>query len=449
MSERLLIVEDEDTLREGLERIFLSDGYEVDSVKSAEVALKALDDTFYDLIIADIILPGMSGIELLSKARERDIEQLVIITTGFPSLETAVDALRAGAYDYLVKPIIYEELKRVVKNAFKEKARIIETLILKKKMDETYDFEKIIGDSVEIKTLIDDVKKIADSKSNVLLLGETGTGKELFARAIHYNSLRRDKKFIAINCSAIPENLIESELFGYAKGAFTGATAVKRGLFEEADGGTFFLDEIGELSQPLQAKLLRVIDDREIRPLGGVHSRKVDIRFITATNRDVAALVKEGAFREDLYYRINVVTLKLPPLRERKDDILALARHFLAKYAYDIGKNVKFIAEDAVKLLKDYSWPGNVREMQNIIERAVLIADKDTIYPEHLPEGIKTAESFMSEALDKALSIEAYTKGFILRHQSNISEQKLADMLGITRKALWEKRKRWGIAKKQ
>ncbi|MCE5195064.1 MAG: sigma-54 dependent transcriptional regulator [Nitrospiraceae bacterium] len=448
MSERLLIVVEEDPLRESLERIFLSDGYEVDSVKNAEVALKALDDTFYDLIIADIILPGMSGIELLSKARERDIEQLVIIITGFPSLETAVDALRAGAYDYLVKPIIYEELKRVVRNAFKEKARIIETLI-KKKIEETYDFEKIIGDSAEIKAIINEVKKIADSKSNVLLLGETGTGKELFAKAIHYNSSRRDKQFIAINCSAIPENLIESELFGYAKGAFTGATATKRGLFEEADGGTFFLDEIGELSQPLQAKLLRVIDDHEIRPLGGVHSRKVDIRFITATNRDVAALVKEGAFREDLYYRINVVTLRLPPLRERKGDIIALAKHFLVKYAYDIGKNVKFIDENAVKLLKDYSWPGNIREMQNIIERAVLIADKDTIHPEHLPEGIKTAESFMSEALDKALSIEDYTKGFILRHQNNIIEQKLADMLGITRKALWEKRKKWNIPKKQ
>ncbi|TAL23023.1 MAG: sigma-54-dependent Fis family transcriptional regulator [Nitrospirae bacterium] len=448
MAERLLIVEDEETLRESLARVFLREGYDVDTVDSAESALKVVEKTSYDLMITDIILPGINGIELLKKCREQNPEQVVMVITAFASMETAVEALRAGAYDYVIKPIIHEEIKRVVRNALRERALRTENLLLKRQIDERYDFEKIVGQSREIKSLIEEVKKIADSKSNVLLLGETGTGKELFARAIHYNSSRRDNPFIPINCSAIPENLLESELFGYAKGAFTGATGAKRGLFEEADRGTVFLDEIGDLSQPLQAKLLRVIDDREIRPLGGVQSRKVDIRFVTATNRDITAIVKEGSFREDLYYRINVVTLKLPALRERKEDVIILARHFLAKYSYEIGKTLKFIDDKAIKLLNDYRWPGNIRELQNIIERAVLITESNTIFPEHLPEGIRGSASFVAESLEKAFSIENYTKELIIRYQNNFGEQQLADMLGITRKSLWEKRKKWGLSKK-
>jgi len=448
MANRLLIVEDEETLCESLGRVFLREGYEVETAMSAEAAIKILETASYDLIITDIILPGSNGIELLKKCREQNPEQIVIIITAFASLETAVEALRAGAYDYVIKPIIHEEIKRVVRNALRERALRIENLLLKKQIEERYDFEKIIGQSSEIKSLIDDVKKIAGSKSNVIIFGETGTGKELFARALHYNSLRRDKPFVPINCSAIPENLLESELFGYVKGAFTGAVATKRGLFEEADGGTVFLDEIGDLSQPLQAKLLRIIDDREIRPLGGVQARKVDIRFITATNKNIADMVKNGAFREDLYYRVNVVTLKLPPLRERKDDIVILTRHFLLKYSCDIGKNVQFIDDKALNLLMDYNWPGNVRELQNIIERAVLITESNTIFPEHLPEGLMVSATFVSESLDKALSIEDYTKEFISKYQEELNEQKLADMLGITRKSLWEKRKKWGLKRK-
>ena len=448
MANRLLIVEDEETLCESLGRVFLREGYEVETAMSAESAIKILETASYDLIITDIILPGINGIELLKKCREQNPEQIVIIITAFASLETAVEALRAGAYDYVIKPIIHEEIKRVVRNALRERALRIENLLLKKQIEERYDFEKIIGQSSEIKSLIDDVKKIAGSKSNVIIFGETGTGKELFARALHYNSLRRDKPFIPINCSAIPENLLESELFGYVKGAFTGAVAAKRGLFEEADGGTVFLDEIGDLSQPLQSKLLRVIDDREIRPLGGVQARKVDIRFITATNKNIADMVKNGAFRDDLYYRVNVVTLKLPSLRERKDDIVMLARHFLLKYSCEIGKNIQFIDDKALNLLMDYNWPGNVRELQNIIERAVLITESNTIFPEHLPEGLMTSVTFVSESLDKALSIEDYTKEFIVKYQEERNEQKLADMLGITRKSLWEKRKKWGLKRK-
>ena len=449
MAERLLIVEDETTLRESLKRVFIREGYEADTAGSTEEALTVFEEGAYDLIITDIILPGRDGIEFLKEVKERNLDQLVIVMTAYASLETAIGALRAGAYDYILKPIIHEEIKRIIRNALNVRSLRAENLILKKQIEKRYDFENIIGESQVIKDLIEQVRKVSDSKSNILILGETGTGKELFTRAIHYNSSRRDKPFIPINCSAIPDNLLESELFGYVKGAFTGAVNSKRGLFEEADGGTIFLDEIADLSPALQAKLLRVIDDHEIRPLGSTQSRKVDIRLIAATNKDIVAAVKEGLCREDLYYRLNVVTLTLPPLRERKEDIFLLAKHFLSAYAREIGKPVKGFHETAIKLFHDYSWPGNVRELQNIIERAVLITDRETIYPEHLPEEMKTTNPFLSEALDKSLSIENYTRQFIERYQSSLSEQKLAAGLGITRKALWEKRKKWGLARRR
>ncbi|MDZ4163815.1 MAG: sigma-54 dependent transcriptional regulator [Smithellaceae bacterium] len=447
MPERLLIVEDEDTLCQSLKRVFLKEGYAVDVAGNAESALKGLKEKLYDLIITDIILPGLSGIELLKKYKEYNPDQMVIIMTANASLETAIESLRAGAYHYVMKPIIHEEIKRIVRNALRERSLKTENILLKRQLEERYNFERIVGNSPAILSLINEVKKIANAKSSVLLLGETGTGKELFARAIHANSERTDKPFIPINCSAIPENLLEAELFGFAKGAFTGAVSAKRGLFEVADGGTFFLDEIGDLSQPLQAKLLRFLDDQEIRPLGGVQTRKVDVRLITATNRDIDRAVKEGIFREDLYYRINVVTIRIPSLRERKDDIDVIAKHYLDKYSNEMGKPVKFIDNKALQLLTHYHWPGNVRELKNVIERAVLITDSPIILADHLPEGISAASSFSSESLEAALSIEDYTKKFILRHQSGYNEQKIADMLGITRKALWEKRKRWGIKK--
>jgi len=445
MAENLLLVEDEQTLRESLKRVFVREGYEVDTVADAEAALKTIAERSYDLILTDIMLPGIDGIELLKKIKDISPDQLIIVMTAFASLETAIDALRGGAYDYIIKPVIHEEVKRIVKNAFRERALRSENQILKKQIEERYNFEQIIGESQAIKSLIAEVKKIADSKSNVIILGETGTGKELFARAIHYNSSRRDRPFIPINCSAIPENLLESEFFGYVRGAFSGAVQNKRGLFEEADGGTLFLDEIGDLGAQLQAKLLRVIDDREIRPLGSVQSRKVDIRFITATNRDIDSAVSGGSFREDLFYRINVVRFVLPPLRERTDDIIVLAEHFMQKFAQQIGKQVQGFDDDVKKVLLSYRWPGNVRELQNIIERAVLLADTPLITIGHLPEGIRAVSSFRVKQLVKMLSIEDYTKEFILTYQGKYNEQQLADFLGITRKSLWEKRKKWGI----
>ncbi len=447
MAERILIVEDEETLRASLKRVFSKENYDVDTAGSAESALEMLEDSLYDLVITDIILPGIDGIELLRKIGERSRDQVVIIITAYGSLETAVEALRAGAYDYVMKPIIHEEIKQIVKNALKQRALQIENTLLKKQIERQYDFGRIIGESSSMQKILAEVKKIADARSNVLLLGETGTGKELIARAVHFSSNRADKPFMPINCSAIPENLLESELFGHVRGAFTGAVTSKKGLFEEANYGTVFLDEIGDLSMALQSKLLRALEDHEIRPVGGTQSVRVDLRFIAATNKNIENAVKEGRFREDLFYRINVIAIKLPPLRDRKGDIKLLIRHFIQKYSKELGKTVNDIDEAALKYLTAYHWPGNIRELQNIIERAILISEDGVIRVEHLPEGIKTGESFPCQTLADKLSIEDYTKAFIQKYQHEFNEQQLSDMLGITRKSLWEKRKRWGINK--
>jgi DNA-binding NtrC family response regulator len=445
MAQRLLIVDDETTLCDSLKRVFERDGYEVATAGEAEAGLQLFEEGTFDLVLSDILLPGMSGIEFLEAIKKQAPEQIVIVMTAYASIETAVGALRAGAHDYILKPVIHEEIKRLVRLALNARSLKAENLLLKKQIDEHFDFENILGKSPTIQALIEMVKKIADSRSNVLVLGETGTGKELFTRAIHHNSSRRDKPFIPINCSAIPDPLMESELFGYVKGAFTGAHHTKRGLFEEADGGTVFLDEIADLSPPLQTKLLRVMDDHEIRPLGSNHSRKVDLRFVAATNKDVSNAVKNGTLREDLYYRLNVVTFLLPPLRERKEDISIMSTQFLKKYAQELSKPVQELDPATIKVLKEYNWPGNVRELRNIIERAVLIAEGGVIRPEHLPEGIKKIDSFRRDALEQALSIEDYTKAFIQKYQTSLNELMLAKILGITRKALWQKRKRWNL----
>ena len=446
MGERILIVDDEETLRESMGRLLTREGYSVTTAGTGEDALELCRLNLYDLILTDIFLPGIDGIEVLRKAKERTPDQLVIIMTAFASLETAVEALRAGSYDYIIKPIIHEEIKLLVKGALRQRALQAENTLLRKEIEKEYDFSRIIGASRRIKETLDEVAKVADSRSNVLIIGETGTGKELIARAVHYNSGRKDKPFVPINCSAIPENLMESELFGHVKGAFTGATAHKKGLFEEANGGTVFLDEIGEMSTGLQSKLLRVIEDQELRPVGGTQTMKVDLRFISATNKNLEKATGQGTFREDLYYRINTINITMPPLRERQEDIPLLARHFLARFAAELGKPLKHFSDEANVLLCEYAWPGNVRELKNIIERAVLISDSGPIVPEHLPESLKRGRAgVIVDCMDKGLSIEEYTKAFILRYQQTLSEQKIAEKLGITRKSLWEKRKRWGI----
>jgi DNA-binding NtrC family response regulator len=449
MSKSILIVEDEETLRESIRRIFVKEGYAVDGAESAEKALSLLETSVYDVIISDIILPGMDGIEMLTQIREQIPDQIFIVVTAYASLDTSVKALCAGAYDYIMKLIIHEEIKQIVRNALRQKSLQSENVLLKREIGKDYDFSSIIGETPSLKAILDEVRKITDTKSTVLLLGETGTGKELFARVIHHNSTRRDMPFVPINCSAIPETLLETELFGHVRGAFTGAVATKKGILEEAEGGTVFLDEIGDMSMSLQAKLLRVIEDQVIRPVGSTKGTKVDIRLVSATNKDLRAAVRAGTFREDLYYRINVIALQIPPLRERREDIDALVRYYLGRYANDLGKPTKEISAEAMEVLINYEWAGNVRELQNVMERAILISDGDLIRPEHLPGNIKSQASFHHQAFDQKLSIEDYTKAFILRYQVEYNEQQLADMLGITRKSLWEKRKKWGIPKER
>jgi DNA-binding NtrC family response regulator len=445
MPKSILIVEDEETLRESIKRIFVKEGFAVEAAESAEKGLALLETNVFDVIISDIILPGMDGIEMLIRVRDLIPDQIFIVVTAYASLDTSVKALRAGAYDYIMKPIIHDEIKQIVRNALRQKSLQTENVLLKREIGRSYDFSSVIGESPALKAILDEVKKVADAKSNILLLGETGTGKELFARVIHHNSSRSGMPFVPINCSAIPENLLETELFGHVRGAFTGAVATKKGILEEAEGGTVFLDEIGDMSLALQAKLLRVIEDQVIRPVGSTKGTKVDIRFVTATNRDLKAAVREGTFREDLYYRINVISLQIPPLRERKEDIGALVRYYLGRYSQEMGKQVKEISAEAMDVLMGYEWAGNVRELQNVIERAILISDGSMIRPEHLPEGIKVLASFQQQSFERKLSIEDYTKAFIMRYQTDCNEQQLADMLGITRKSLWEKRKKWGI----
>ncbi|HUI46710.1 MAG TPA: sigma-54 dependent transcriptional regulator [Nitrospirota bacterium] len=449
MSKSILIVEDEETLRESIKRIFTKEGYAVEAAESAEKGMDLLEAKVYDVIISDIILPGMDGIEMLTKVREQIPDQIFIVVTAYASLDTSVKALRAGAYDYIMKPIIHEEIKQIVRNALRQKSLLAENALLKREVGRNYDFTSIIGESQALKAIIDEVKKVADTKSSILLLGETGTGKELFARVLHHNSSRRDMPFVPINCSAIPENLLETELFGHVRGAFTGAVATKKGILEEAEGGTVFLDEIGDMSLALQAKLLRVIEDQVIRPVGSTKGMKVDIRFVTATNKDLKTAVRGGGFREDLYYRINVISLQIPPLRERREDIGSLVHYYLSRYSQEMGKQIKEVSSEAMEVMMQYEWAGNVRELQNVIERAILVSDNNLIKPEHLPIGIKPQPSFEQHTLEQKLSIEDYTKAFIVRYQKEFNEQQLAEMLGITRKSLWEKRKKWGIQKER
>jgi DNA-binding NtrC family response regulator len=447
MSKNILIVEDEDTLRESLKRIFVKADFSVDTAESAEKALSMLESNIYDVIVSDIILPGEDGIEMLTRVRQELPDQLFIVMTAYASIDTAIKALRAGAYDYIMKPVIHEEIKQVVGNAIRQRHLQVENVLLKREIGKSYDFSSIIGDSPPIKAIIEEVRKISDTKSNVLLLGGTGTGKELFARVIHHNSHRREMPFIPINCSVIPESLLESELFGHIKGAFTGAITSKKGLFEEADGGTIFLDEIGDINPYFQIKLLRVLEDHVIRPVGSTKSLKVDLRIIAATNKELETAVKEETFREDLFYRINTIILKIPALKDRKEDISLLVNHFLKRYSQDLQKHVTSISDEALKRMVNYNWPGNVRELQNVIERAILITDSDKITIGNLPEAMKNIKSFQKFSLGKRLSIEDYTKALILEYQASCTEQQIAAILGITRKSLWEKRKKWGLVR--
>ena len=395
MSNKILIVDDELSMREFLEILLCGEGYNVDSAASGPEAIKILNVNRYDLVISDIQMPEMNGLELLKNIKDISPTTEVLMMTAYASTDTAVEAMKSGAYDYITKPFKVDEVKLIIKNVLEKVSLKIENILLKKELKEEYRFGDIIGVSSCMREIYDLIIQISPTKTNILIEGESGTGKELVAKSIHANSDRKDNPLITVNCGAVPENLLESELFGHLKGAFTGAVNNKQGLFELADGGTIFLDEIGEMPIQLQVKILRVIQEKEFRRVGDTKASTTDIRIIAATNKDLEESVKGGSFREDLYYRLNVIQIKLPPLRERKDDIPSLVSSFLKKYNSEMGRDIKRISSEALEFLLLYEFPGNVRELENIIERAVALEKSDVILTESLPAKVRKA----SEAL--------------------------------------------------
>jgi two-component system, NtrC family, response regulator PilR len=390
---KVLVVDDEESIREFFEIMLKREGYEVSAAANGAEALERVKRERFDLVISDLQMPEMSGMELLVAAREADPELLMIMITAFGSTETAVEAMKLGAYDYVQKPFKIDEVKIIIRQAMEKRSLRTEVALLKKELGTKYAFDNLIGSAPPMLRIYEMVKRVANTKSSVLITGESGTGKELIARAIHFNGPLKDKPFVTVNCGAIPENLMESEMFGHKKGSFTGAIADKRGLFEVANGGTIFLDELGELPLPMQVKLLRVIQEGTFKRVGGTEDVTVDVRVISATNKVLDAEVRAGRFREDLFYRMNVIQIHCPPLRERREDIAMLANHFLEKFAKGLGVDVKRIGNEAMDVLKRYHFPGNVRELENIIERTVALEPGAIILPESLPKHLLEARS--------------------------------------------------------
>ncbi len=384
MSARILVVDDEEIVIRSCLRILGDGDYEVEAVQDGEEALRKIEESHYDVLVLDIMMPKVDGLEVLRRVKEAHPDIDVIMITGLSQIETAVRSMKLGAFDYLPKPFDPDELKLVVGRALERRRLLQENLNLKSEVSSKYRLENIIGSSPRMQNVYRLIAKGAPTNSTVLLTGESGTGKELIARAIHYNSLRKDKPFVPVDCNSLSENILESELFGHVKGSFTGAVANKRGMFEVADGGTLFLDEIGNISLSTQAKLLRVIQEREFRAVGDTRTRAVDVRLVAATNRDLKAMVAEGAFREDLFYRINIFPIHIPPLRERRDDIPALAYQFLNVFSKELEKKMTGFSEGAMSMLVNHDWPGNVRELENTVQRAVILATDDAIRQGHL-----------------------------------------------------------------
>jgi two-component system, NtrC family, response regulator PilR len=387
-SARVLVVDDERSMRELLSIVLRREGYEVTLAENGGAAIHQLESGRFDLLISDVKMPDMSGVEVLRAAKRIDQDILGIMITAFASADTAIEAMRLGAHDYLSKPFDVDELKIKVRHALEQRQLRQENVLLKRALGTSHQFGNIVGRSEKMLTVFKLIEQIARTDSTVLVTGESGTGKEWVARAIHFYSLRRERPFVALNCGALPETLLESELFGYMKGAFTGASVNKKGLIEAAEHGTLFLDEIGEMNPSMQVKLLRVVQEKKFRRLGGVEELEAAIRVIAATNQDLPKMVAEGKFREDLFYRINVIPIPLPPLRERGEDIPLLAEYFLTKYREEMGKSISGLSQESMELLEAYEWPGNIRELENVIERAVALEKTQAILPESLPEHI-------------------------------------------------------------
>src|SRR5512135_554792 len=376
---RILVADDHDALRRGLARGLMDAGHEVEEASNGNAAIERLTDSYFDIVLSDLKMGGSDGLDVLRTARALHPTTAVILMTAFGSVNTAVEAMKSGAFDYVQKPFEIEEMEVKIEKALELKRMKNELDYLRHTQLDIYDFDRIVGSSSALQRVLDIVKKVAKSNTTVLIRGETGTGKELIAGAIHHNSQRSTRNFVKVNCAALQENLLESELFGHEKGAFTGADKQRVGRFEQADGGTMFLDEVGDMSPSTQAKILRVLQEHEFERLGGTRTLRVDVRLIAAANRSLPAMVAAGQFREDLYYRLNVVSVEMPPLRERKEDIEALAAHFVRKFSGELKKKIDGIAPDALKMLMRYHWPGNIRDLQNALERAVLLTEERVI----------------------------------------------------------------------
>jgi two-component system response regulator PilR (NtrC family) len=424
---RILVVDDEPSMRELLDIVLRREGHEVFKASNGRQAIDILEREPIDLLISDIKMPDMSGVEVLKAAKQLDADIVGIMITAYASVENAVEAMHLGAYDYVSKPFNVDELKLRIRKAIERKQLAQENDLLRRALQTTHQFANIIGRSAAMQQVFQLIETIAPTTSTVLITGESGTGKELVARAIHFNSPRRDRPFVALNCGALPETLLESELFGHMKGSFTGADTNRKGLVETAEKGTIFLDEIGEMSAMMQVKLLRVLQERKFRRVGGGEEITADIRVITATNRDLGQMVDDGRFREDLYYRINVIPVHLPALRERENDILLLAEHFVARFSQAMGKRINAIADDARERLEAYSWPGNIRELENAMERAVALERSDVITVASLPAAVQRGEG---RRPGQASAMPQLSKGFDLeQHVQEIEREYIAEAL--------------------
>ncbi len=436
----LLVVDDDPVTVDLLKEVLSKEGYDVTTALSGEEAIARGTENLFDMIITDVRMGEKDGIEVLRSFKKASPETTVIVITAFGSIENAIEAIREGAFDYISKPFKLEEIKFTIRMAFDHRRLLQENRFYRQELLNKYQFKNVIGRTSQMFHVYKMIAKVADTKSTVLLYGERGTGKELIARSIHYNSLRNSRPFIPVDCASLVETLMESELFGHVRGAFTGAHSAKKGLFEEADGGTLFLDEVSNLNLSMQTKLLRFLQEHEIKRVGGMESIRVDVRVIAAANQPLEPLVKEGKFREDLYDRLNVVSITLPPLRERKEDIPLLANHFLQKFSEENHKNISHISPEALEILLQYSWPGNVRELEHTIERAVILSTHPIVLPEDFPgkmfEEIKRTEILPPE---RSLSLREVEKRHALKvlQETKGNKKKASEILGIDRATLY------------
>jgi len=455
---KILIADDESTSRRGLQELLGSWGYEVAAAADGEEALEKASEFRPALVITDLVMPKMDGLALLQALKDDTASPSLIILTGQGTIETAVEAMREGAYDYITKPFKLDEVNLIIQNALERKRLRDENQYLRKQLETQHRFENIVGKSARMVEVFDTIRKIADSPSTAMITGESGTGKELVARAIHFNSHRRDKPFVSVNCGAIPEGLMESELFGHVKGAFTGAVANKVGLFSAAEGGTLFLDEITEIPALLQVKLLRAIQVREIRRVGDTKDLKTDVRLIAASNRDLETAVREGVMREDLFYRLNVLPIHLPSLRERREDIPLLVAHFLQKFSKDLSKEVRGVTPEALAVLERYHWPGNIRELENVLERAIVLGAGDMLGVDSLPESVRRERpskalevvDLPEEGMDLEATLDEIESRYLKRalDRTRGVQTKAAELLRMTFRQFRYKLQKHNLAKK-